>query len=211
VDLVKIFHDIDCLIINEINQLVEDGLETKQKFLSLDPELDLDALRTSIYELSGPGEQARGDLLGTLVYPKIRRCNETWSTTSKALLKYQGSSLVYYHTAWGVAKVRALPVLKLQDEAWEVFSSIEEELVKRRAKDLRRGIALKIESLDGFETVYNRQPSSNDGPKKNSEPTFVRHGNRKHMKERFSVAYSQRQQNVSSQLFTNDPDSHFTL
>jgi hypothetical protein len=68
----------------------------------------------------------------------------------------------------------------------------------------------EIESLDGFETVYNRQPSSNDGPK-NTEPTFVRHGNRKDMKERFSVAYSQHQQNVNSQLFTNDPDSHFTL
>ena len=82
--------------------------------------------------------------------------------------------------------------------------------MKRRAKDLRRGIIRKIESLDGFETVYNRKPSATDGPY-NTKPTFVRHRNWKDTKKKFSAAYSQRQQNVSSQLLTNNPDSHFTL
>jgi hypothetical protein len=95
-------------------------------------------------QLPGLGEQARGDLLGTLVYPKLGRCNKAWSKTSKALLKYQGTSLGHYNSAWGVAKVRALSVLKIQDEAWEVFSSIEEGLVKRRVKDLCRRIIRKL-------------------------------------------------------------------
>jgi hypothetical protein len=53
VDLVKIFHDIDCLIFDEINQLVDDGVAYEQNFLSLDPEFDLDGLRASVRELSG--------------------------------------------------------------------------------------------------------------------------------------------------------------
>lgn len=96
-DLVKIFHDIDCLILNEINQLVDDGLENKHNFLSLDPELDLDGLRASVYELSGPGEQGRGDLLVTLVYPKLGRCNEAWSAAAKAPLRYQGKTTDSYY------------------------------------------------------------------------------------------------------------------
>ena len=96
-----------------------------------------------------------------------------------------GTSLEHCHSAWGVARVRALSVLEIQEEAWEVFSSIEEELVKRRAKDLRRGIIRKIESLDGFETVYNRKPSATDGPY-NTKPTFVRHRNWKDTKKKNS-------------------------
>jgi hypothetical protein len=98
----------------------------------------------------------------------------------------------------------------MQEEAWDVFSLIEEDLVKRRANDLRRGISRKIESLDGFETVYNRQPSGEGAPK-NPEPTFVRHGNRKDMKKKVSSAYSQRQQGVSYQQFTNVPGAHSTF
>jgi hypothetical protein len=113
VDLVKIFHEIDCLICNEINQLVDDGLENKQNFLSLDPEFDLNGLRTSVYGLSPLGEQARGDLLGTLVYPKLGRCNEAWSAAAKALLRYQGDSSDHSNAAWVLSKILALSVLKI--------------------------------------------------------------------------------------------------
>jgi hypothetical protein len=74
-------------------------MESKQNFLSLRLEFDLDGLRASVMELPGLGEQARGDLLGTLVYPKLGRCNKAWSKTSKALLKYQGTSLGHYNSA----------------------------------------------------------------------------------------------------------------
>ena len=56
-DLVKIFHDIDCLILNEINQLVDDGLENKHNFLSLDPELHLDGLFMSCLALESRQEE----------------------------------------------------------------------------------------------------------------------------------------------------------
>jgi hypothetical protein len=67
VDLVKIFHDIDCLILNEINQLVDDGLENKHNFLSLDPELHLDGLFMSCLALESRQEEIYW-VLGSIQY-----------------------------------------------------------------------------------------------------------------------------------------------
>jgi hypothetical protein len=99
----------------------------------------------------------------------------------------------------------SLSVLKIQEEARDVFNSIGEELLKCRTNDLRRDITRNIESLDGFEIVYNKQTIGGD------EPTFVRHGKRRDATKKVSAAFSQRQQNVSCQLFAIVLGSHFTL
>jgi hypothetical protein len=201
VDLVKIFHDIDCLILNEINQLVDDGLENKHNFLSLDPELHLDGLFMSclalesrqeeIYWVLGSIQYSEGAIKPRAQLPKLSPGTRVRQQTAITLPEaYQSSSL---------------SVLKIQEEARDVFNSIEEELLKRRTNDLRRGITRRIESLDGFEIVYNEQTIGRD------EPTFVRHEKRRDATKKVPAAFSQRHQYVSFQLFTNVLGSHLTL
>jgi len=185
-ELARTFREIDRAILSEaqINERFEKDSEGY-------PSKDLLALFEG--DVNTPEYESPDEMWKTLSVDRIGKYNPIWNEAGEALLKLQAGSENSHSWGWSASKSRALPILHLCSDAWEIYG-FEDELLKHNYRDLVRGIRGKFRSLHGFVTAYNLQPA------KGREPLYNRPLYHKNQKKNTPVPFSQAQQNVRSQI-----------
>jgi hypothetical protein len=125
--------------------------------------------------------------------------NNIWSLAATSLLEFQGSPSLWNASHIErlrhiVAKERSRIILDTRSNILELFEDLEDELIQQNLGYIWSGIRSRLRSLDGFESVYNTGPVTNEGK---YVFAYVRPSNSPKKHPRISVAYQQSQQNVS--------------
>lgn len=130
-----------------------------------------------------------------------------WQSAIINLLEYQGTSYDFHKAPWSMSKHHARGVLTRRSDILEVFEKIKGELRSGGLKDIHDGIQEKLDTLEIYIPVFDRQPFL-DGKAPFHEPTFAEIVEQRVREVQVATAYPDLKQKVSIPGFglMNDSD-----
>jgi hypothetical protein len=130
-----------------------------------------------------------------------------WQSAVINLLEYQGTSYDFHKASWSMSKHHARGVLTRRTDILEKFEKIKAEMRSGGLKDVHDGIQEKLDTLESYIPVFDRQPFL-DGKTPFHEPTFAEIAEERARKVQVATAYPDLKQKVSIPGFDlmNDTD-----